>query len=110
MQGELEHQQVKWIYRQTNKKNTIKQMTRHECHETRLLHVHHAAHLKAMKDKGDITTNRHHVPFNASDELPYTNPSMHHHILDSCRHPQDVFTFPKHIMDDPVTKVCSGYH
>ena len=85
-------------------------MTQHEHHETRLLRAHCAAHLKAMKDKGDTTTNWHHVPFDASDELPYTDPSMHHHILDSCIHPQDVFTFPKHIPDDPATKVCSSYH
>ena len=85
-----------------NKQKAIKQITQHECC---------AAHLKAMKDKdGDTTTNQHHVPFDTSDELPYTDPSMHHHISDSCRHPQDVFSFPKHILDDPVTKVCSGYH
>ena len=71
---------------------------------------HHATHLKGMIDKGDTTTNWHHVPFNPSDELPSTNPSMHHHISDLHRHPQDVFTFPKHIPDDPATKVCSGYH
>ena len=44
-------------------------MTQHERHETRLLRARRAAHLKAMKDKGDTTTNWHHVPFDASDEL-----------------------------------------
>lgn len=84
-------------------------MTRHERRETRLLRARRAATSILKKAEAESTTHRHHVPFDTSDELPYTDPSMHHHISDSRRHHHDVFAFPKHIPDDPATKVSSGY-
>ena len=85
-------------------------MTRHEHRETQLLRAQRAANSKAVRDQRNSGANVHHVPFDTSDELPYTDPSMHHHMSESRRHPQDIFSFSKHIPDDPATKVCSDYY
>ena len=47
----------------------------------------------------------HHVPFESDDPIPYTDPSVHHHITDAWWHPQDVLTYSKQYPQDPVTKV-----
>ena len=65
-------------------------MTKHEWRETRLRRARRAAQSKSARDR---TGHSHHVPFKIDDLLPYTDPSMHHHMLDTCRHPQDVFSF-----------------
>jgi hypothetical protein len=74
-------------------------MTKHERRETRLLRARRVAEDKAAK------SHAHHVEFAESDPLPYTEPSLHHHISDSRKHGQDLFSFQKRLPDDPATKV-----
>jgi hypothetical protein len=74
----------------------VKQMTKHERHETKLLRARRAAEAKM---------HSHHVAFSDNDPLPYTDPAMHHHISDSKRHSQDAFSFCRKFPADPATKV-----
>ena len=76
-------------------------MTKHERRETRLLQAQRVARAKTTK------FHAHHVTFSESDPLPYTEPSLHHHISDSKKHGQDVFSFGKLFPDDPATKVIN---
>lgn len=101
LQGELEHRRVKKLYSLTNKNGAIKQMTRHECRETRMWKAQHA--FKAM----DHRVHPHHIPLTTSDPLPYTDPRDHHHMSKSRRHYRDLFSFAKMYPGDPATKVTS---
>lgn len=87
---------MKRFYGRTNKNRAVKQMTKHERRETRLLRAHHAAQAR---------THAHHVAFSDNDPLPYTHPAMHHHISESKRNPQDAFSFCRKFPDDPAVKV-----
>jgi hypothetical protein len=95
-QGELEHRRVKRFYGRTNKNRAVKQMTKHERRETRLLRARRAA---------QAGTHAHHVAFSDNDPLPYTHPAMHHHISESKRHSQDAFSFCRKFPDDPAATV-----
>ena len=99
--GEREHCRPKRLYGRTNKNLAIKQMTKHERRETRLLRAWRAT-CAAVPTLPDLT---HHVDFLESDPLPYTDPSSHHHISDSRKRSQDLFSFQKEFPDDPATKV-----
>lgn len=74
-------------------------MTKHERRETRLLRTRRAL------DDNAARPHAHHVEFSESDPLPYTDPSLHHHISDARKHGQDLFSFQKQFPDDPATKV-----
>lgn len=82
-------------------------MTKHEQRETRLRRARRAAQSKSARDR---TGHSHHVPFEIDDLLPYTDPSMHHHMSDTRRHPQDVFSFTRQHPLDPATKVSPHFH
>ena len=99
LKGELEHQWVKRLYGRNNKNGAIKQMTKHEHRETRLLRARRTA------SSQHTTTHPHHVAFSEQDLLPYTDAAMHHHISDTKRHGQDVFSFGRLFPNDPATKV-----
>ena len=74
-------------------------MTVLERRETRLLCARRAAQLKQP-------IHPHHVaPYSDTDPLPYTDPAMHHHMSDSRKHHQDVFSLARLFPDDPATKV-----
>lgn len=81
-------------------------MTKHEWCETRLQRVHRATQAKSARD---CTNQTHYVPFESDDPLPYTDPLMHHHMSDTRRHPQDIFTFVKQYPQDPAMKVSSCF-
>lgn len=98
-EGELEHRRVKRLYGRTNKNRAIKQMTKHERRETRLLRARRAA------TSQQSTTHPHHVAFSEQDPLPYTDAALHHHISDSKKHGQDAFSFGRLFPNDPATKV-----
>lgn len=104
LQGELEHRRVKRIYGRTNKNSAIKQMTKHERRETRLLRAQRAAGTEHSK------SHPHHVEFLEDDALPYTDVSMHHHISDSKKHGQDLFSLSRLFPDDPATKVSNSVY
>jgi hypothetical protein len=74
-------------------------MTKHERRETRLLRARRAVNGNAAR------SHAHHVEFSESDPLPSAEPSLHHHISDSRKHGQDLFSFQKQFPDDPATKV-----
>jgi hypothetical protein len=74
-------------------------MTKHERRETRLLRAR-----RAVSAEG-TSVHTHHVKFAESDPLPYTEPSQHHHISDSRKHGQDIFSFGRLFPNDPATKV-----
>lgn len=97
--GEREHRRPKRLYGRTNKNLAIKQMTKHERRETRLLRARRATCANTPRP------HTHHVDFSESDPLPYTDPSSHHHISDSRKRSQDLFSFQKEFPDDPATKV-----
>ena len=97
-EGELEHRRVKRLYGRTNKNRAIKQMTKHERRETRLLRARRAA------TSQQSTTHPHHVAFSEQDPLPYTDAALHH-ISDSKKHGQDAFSFGRLFPNDPATKV-----
>src|ERR1700691_2683531 len=80
LKGELEHWWVKRLYGRNNKNGAIKQMTKHEHRETRLLRARRTA------SSQHTTTHPHHVAFSEQDLLPYTDAAMHHHISDTKRH------------------------
>jgi hypothetical protein len=103
-QGELEHRHVKKLYGRTNKNQAIRQMTKHERRETKLLRANRSAEAQQVK------THPHHVDFSENDPLPYTKIVMHHHISKSKRYGQDAFSFVKMFPDDPATKVIAVYY
>jgi hypothetical protein len=92
---------VKRLYGRTNKNFAIKQMTKHERRETRILRARRAINAKAAQ------SHAHHVGFSENDPLPYTDPSLHHHISESKKHGQDLFSFQKQFPNDPATKVIN---
>jgi hypothetical protein len=99
IKGELEHRRVKRLYGRTNKNGAIKQMTKHERRETRLLRAHRAT------SHQQLTIHTHHVAFSEQDPLPYTDAALHHHISETKKYGQDAFSFGKLFPDDPATKV-----
>jgi hypothetical protein len=108
VQGELEHRRAKRLYGRTNKNHAIRQMTRHERRETRLLRARAASTaFPALASKAKIVkeSHSHHVAFSENEPLPYVDADMHHHISDSKRHYQDAFSFAQKNPDDPATKV-----
>lgn len=98
-QGELEHRRVKRLFGRTNKNGYIKQMTQHEHRESRLLRQRRTTEHQHAK------AHPHHVDFAESDPLPYADAHLHHHISDSKKHGQDLFSFSKKNPNDPACKV-----
>jgi hypothetical protein len=103
VKGELKHRRVKRLYGRTNKNGAIKQMTKPERRETRLLRARRAT------SHQQLTIHTHHIAFSEQDPLPYTDAALHHHISETKKYGQDVFSFGKSFPDDPATKVRVFY-
>lgn len=105
----------KRLYGRTNKNHAIRQMTRHERRETRLLRARAASTtIPALASKAKHShatteimkeTHMHHVAFSENEPLRYVDADTHHHISDSRKHYQDAFSFAHKNPEDPATKV-----
>ncbi|KAF7973003.1 hypothetical protein HWV62_16378 [Athelia sp. TMB] len=99
--GEREHRRVKRLYSRTNKRNAIRQVTKRERRETRLLRARRAVEADIRSRELE---HKHHVGFSQDDALPFTHPEMHHHMSDSRRYVRDAFSFSRAFPDDSASK------
>ncbi|KAF7966317.1 hypothetical protein HWV62_39183, partial [Athelia sp. TMB] len=99
--GEREHRRVKRFYSRTNKRNAIRQVTKRERRETRLLRARRAVEADIRSRELE---HKHHVGFSQDDALPFTHPEMHHHMSDSRRYVRDAFSFSRAFPDDSASK------
>jgi hypothetical protein len=56
--------------------------------------------------KSAKTTMKPYLMFTESEALPYTPPSLHHHISDSRNFPANITSFLASFQDDPAISVC----
>ncbi|KAF7976664.1 hypothetical protein HWV62_6005 [Athelia sp. TMB] len=99
--GELEHRRVKRLYARTNKRHAVRQITKRERRETRLLRARRAAEAERKSEERE---HAHHVLFSQDDTLATTHPEMHHHISDSRRYGEDAFSLSRVLPEDPASK------
>ena len=97
-QGELEHRRVKRFYSRTSKVGFTQQITKHQRRE-RLLH-----NLSKSSTPENNPTAA--VSFRDSDPLPYTSPTVHHHISNSNRYYENLTTWLGTYSGDPALTVC----
>ena len=96
-QGELEHRRVKRFYSRTNKVGSTKQIAKHQRRE-RLLH--NLSKLSAPKSNPTAA-----VGFQESDPLPFTLPTVHHHISNSNRYHDNMTAWLGTHSGDPALMV-----
>jgi hypothetical protein len=126
--GELEHRRVKKFYARTNKNVAVRQITRLERREDALQRIQQnlkkaVVGSKEMEDPKDgsihVTqvhqkkarksakmTMKPYLTFTESEALPYTPPSLHHHISDLRNFPANITSFLASFQDDPAISVC----
>jgi hypothetical protein len=97
-QGELAHRLVKRFYQRTNKKDAIRQITRHERRYVRLRRAREAAASPRRRQA-------HHVSFSENDALPPSEADRHHHMSDSKNFPHHLLSFVQQPPHDPAKKV-----
>jgi len=97
-QGELAHRLVKRFYQRTNKKDAIKQITRHERRHVRLRRAREAAAAPRRR-------HAHHIAFSQNDPLPHSDVDLHHHMSDSKNFPHHLLSFAQLPPHDPAKKV-----
>ena len=93
-QGELEHRRIKRFYPRTNKVGFTRQIAKHQRRE-RLLH-----NLSKSSTPENNPTAA--VGFQDSDPLPYTPPTVHHHISISNRYYENLTTWLGTHSGDPA--------
>lgn len=86
-QGELAHRLIKSLYTLTNKKDAIKQITKHEARRRHF-----------QRPNGEVKAVN-------SDLLPTCDPELHHFISDAHRNPVDIFSFLQEHEGDSAVKV-----
>jgi hypothetical protein len=97
-QGELEHRRVKRFYPRTSKVGFTQQIAKHQRRE-RLLH-----NLSKLSLPENHPTAA--VSFQESDPLPYTPPTVHHHISNSNRYYNNLTGWLGTHSGDPALIVC----
>ncbi|KAF8228433.1 hypothetical protein L208DRAFT_1291363, partial [Tricholoma matsutake] len=95
--GELVHHLVKHFYQQTNKKDAVRQIAKHERCHTWLCHAKEAA-------ASPWRRHAHHVAFSESDPLPFTRSDLHHHMSDSKNFLHHLLSFVHQPLNDPAKK------
>ncbi|KAH9919802.1 uncharacterized protein B0H18DRAFT_936945 [Fomitopsis serialis] len=108
--GEFAHRRLKRLYRVTNKNDATKQLARHERRETILQRAHDpivpsvnvGGETSGSASHGNVASHPHHVQWNDSEPLPYTDVHMHHHISDSRQFPQHLDAFVHRLGTDPA--------
>jgi len=81
-QGELEHRRVKRFYRGTNKVGFTRQIARKQRRQRVIYNLS-----TSTAPENNLTAA---VGFRESDLLPYTPPTVHHHISNSSRYYNDL--------------------
>jgi hypothetical protein len=97
-QGELEHRRIKRFYPRTNKVGYPQQIAKHQRRERLLYNLS-----KSSTPENNPTAT---VSFQESDPLPYTPPTVHHHISNSNRHHINLTAWLGTHSGDPALIVC----
>ncbi|KAF8501973.1 hypothetical protein JB92DRAFT_2658525, partial [Gautieria morchelliformis] len=100
--GELEHRTSKRRYPRAAKNAHAASMPKIDRCET---------HMRAIHAQVDATSGKpcwcpHPLDATGDEHLPYTDPTLHHHMSSGRRHPMDIGAFLQEHEGDPALKAC----